>query len=124
MKLFITILLFAFSISTTNAQDKKPLNNEINPSKKLLIVEASCGECKLGLKGKDCDLAVRLNGKSYFVDGANIDSHGDAHAKNGFCNAIRKAEVQGEIVSGRFKASYFKVVDGEVRADSSLIKQQ
>ncbi len=70
----------------------------------------SCGTCKFGLPGKDCDLAIRINGKAYFVDGTNIDSHGDAHAADGFCNAIRKAEVQGEIVDKRFKATYFQLL--------------
>jgi hypothetical protein len=51
-----------------------------------------------------------LKRKSYFVDGTDIDSHGDAHAKDGFCNTVRKAEVQGEIVNDRFKVTYFKVV--------------
>ena len=75
-----------------------------------MTVDASCGQCKLGLKGKGCSLAVRVNGKAYFVDGTDIDSHGDAHADNGFCNKIRKAQVQGEVVNGRFKATYFKLL--------------
>jgi hypothetical protein len=52
-----------------------------------------------------------MNGTAYFVDGTKIDDHGDAHAKNGFCNAIRKAEVQGEIKEGRFVATYFKLLE-------------
>ncbi|MFM6954326.1 MAG: DUF6370 family protein [Sphingobacteriaceae bacterium] len=83
------------------AKDRKP---------KLRIVEASCGECNFGLPGKSCDLAVRIHGKAYFVDGTSIDEHGDAHAKDGFCQAIRKAEVSGKVVKGRFKASYFKLL--------------
>ncbi len=77
------------------------------------MVEASCGECQFGLEGKSCDLAVRIDGKSYFVDGTTIDEHGDAHAKDGFCKAVRKAEVQGEIVNNRFKATYFKLLPKE-----------
>ncbi len=79
-------------------------------TKKNQVVEVSCGQCKLGLPGKSCDMAVRINGKSYFVDGTSIDSHGDAHASDGFCNAIRKAEVQGEIVKNRFKLTYIKLL--------------
>ena len=89
----------------TQASTDKP-----DPSKKIQIVEASCGECQLGLPGKGCDLAVRINGKAYFVDGTSIDKHGDAHAEDGFCEAIREAEVQGEIVNNRFKATYFKLI--------------
>ena len=69
------------------------------------VVEAACGQCQFGLPGKSCDLAIRMKGKAYFVDGFNIDSKGDAHAKDGFCNAIRMAEVSGEIVKGRFKST-------------------
>jgi len=81
-----------------------------DPAQKIQIVEAACGQCRFGLPGKSCDLAVRINGKAYFVDGTDIDSHGDAHASDGFCEAIRKVEVQGEIEDGRFKATYFKLV--------------
>ena len=72
-----------------------------------MIVDAACGQCMFELKDKDCNLAVRMNGQTYFVDGTDIDSHGDAHASDGFCNKIRKAKVQGEIVNNRFKATYF-----------------
>jgi hypothetical protein len=102
MKHIFTLLLFAAALSL-QAQEKKA-----NP--KPTIVEASCGECNFGLKGKSCDLAVRINGKAYFVDGTSIDEHGDAHSKDGFCQAIRKAEVKGKIVKGRFKATYFKLL--------------
>ena len=81
-----------------------------DPNKKIQIVEASCGECQFKLQGKGCDLAVRIDGKAYFVDGTDIDSHGDAHANDGFCKAIKKAEVQGEMVNNRFKVTYFKLV--------------
>ena len=80
-------------------------------TKKILQVEASCGQCQFGLKSKKgCDLAVRIDGKAYFVEGTKIDDHGDAHASDGFCEAVRKAEVQGEIVDNKFKATYFKLV--------------
>ena len=54
-----------------------------------------------------------MNGKSYFAEGTTIDEHGDAHAKDGFCEAIRKAEVQGEVINNRFKVTYFKLVKPE-----------
>ena len=70
-----------------------------------MVVETSCGECQFRMKGKSCDLAIRINNKTYFVDGTAIDDHGNAHADDGFCKAVRHAEVQGEIVNGRFKAT-------------------
>ena len=57
-----------------------------------------------------CDLAVRIDGKSYFVDGTNIHEHGDAHADDGFCEVIRNANVKGEIIEGRFKSESFILI--------------
>ncbi|NVO32771.1 hypothetical protein HW554_16270 [Hymenobacter sp. P5342] len=74
------------------------------------VLEAACGQCRLGLPGKSCDLAVRLNGKAYFVDGTHIDAHGDAHAEDGFCQKTRQARVQGEVVNDRFVATYFRLL--------------
>ena len=74
------------------------------------IVEASCGQCQLGLDGTGCDLAVRIDGKSYFVDGSSIDDHGDAHGDDGLCNCVRKAKVSGEIKEGRFVANSIEII--------------
>lgn len=104
MKKLFTILLVTAAYSV-NAQDKKD-------KPKTQIVEASCGQCQFGMtEKKGCDLAVRIDRKSYFVEGTSIDQHGDAHAQDGFCNTIRKAEVSGEIVNNRFKATTFKLIE-------------
>jgi hypothetical protein len=99
------ILTFLFVLSSTLilAQAKKE-------NSKIQIVEASCGQCQFGMEGKSCDLAVRIDWKSYFVEGTNIDSHGDAHADDGFCASIRKAEVIGEIKDNKFVVTYFKLL--------------
>lgn len=95
---------FLFVALSVNAQDQKE-------QPKTQIVEASCGQCQFGMTSKKgCDLAVRIDGKSYFVDGTSIDQHGDAHAEDGFCSAIRKAKVTGTIVDNRFKATSFKLI--------------
>ncbi len=94
-----------------------------DPKKKVQVVEAACGECRFKMDGNGCDLAVRIDGKSYFVDGTSIDKHGDAHAKDGFCNAVRKAEVRGEVVNNRFKATYFKLVKEEEKKEADPKKQ-
>ena len=94
-----------------------------DPKKKVQVVEAACGECRFKMEGSSCDLAVKIGDKPYFVDGTSIDSHGDAHAKDGFCNAIRKAEVQGEIVNNRFKATYFKLLKDEEKKTAETTKQ-
>ena len=110
MKLYLFVLLTLFSSASLFAQIKKENTSIPDSTKKIEVVETACGQCKFSLPGKSCDLAVRINGKAYFVDGTSIDEHGDAHAEDGFCNAIRKAKVQGVVTNDRFKVSYFKLV--------------
>jgi len=74
------------------------------------IVGASCGQCQFKLPGQGCDLAVRIEGRCYFVDGVHIDQLGNAHAADGFCNAIRQARVTGQVKDGRFVASTFDLL--------------
>ncbi|UYZ59523.1 DUF6370 family protein [Hymenobacter latericus] len=87
-----------------------PAQAQTTPAPAKQVVEASCGQCRLGLPGKGCDLAVRIGGKAYFVEGTSIDSHGDAHANDGFCNSIRRAEVSGRVVKNRFVATSFRLL--------------
>ena len=101
--IFLSSLLFA--AVTLSAQKKADC-------KKIQIVEASCGQCQFGLTGKGCDLAVKIGNQAYYVDGTSIDEHGDAHASDGFCEAIRTAQVTGKVVDNRFVATSFKLVDG------------
>ncbi len=98
----IIATVFLFVAVLANAQDKKEIKTQ--------IVDASCGQCQFGMNAKGCDLAVRIDGKSYFVDGTSLDSHGDAHAEDGFCSVVRKAEVAGTIVDNRFKATSFQLL--------------
>ncbi len=104
-------MLICFASLQVFSQAKNNDVSKPDPKKKIQIVETSCGECKFNLEGDGCDLAVRIKGKAYFVDGTHINDHGDAHAKQGFCNSIRKAEVQGELIDERFKVTYFKLID-------------
>lgn len=109
----LLLLLAFFTFSAARAQSAGPtavVQATPDPAKPVQVVEASCGQCRLGLPGKSCDLAVRFGGQAYFVDGTTIDSHGDAHATDGFCQAIRKAEIQGEVVNNRFVATYFRLL--------------
>ncbi len=78
-----------------------------------MVVEASCGECLFELEGDGCDLAVRIDGKAYFVDGTELNDHGDAHADDGFCNAVRQARVQGSIENDRFVATSFELLPSD-----------
>ena len=111
-KFFSLTIISTFLVLSAAAQ-KVLTTNVADSSKKIEIAEVSCGECKFKMAGSSCDLAIRLNGKAYFVDGTKIDEHGDAHAKDGFCESIRKAEVQGAIIGNRFQVSYFKLLPKE-----------
>ncbi len=112
MKNVILIFLMCFTAGMAVGQTNK-LNQQSKKKDAFQIVEASCGECQFKMKGKDCDLAVRINGKAYFVDGTKIDDHGDAHASDGFCEKIRKAEVSGKVVKKRFIATHFRLLPEE-----------
>ena len=86
------------------------LPSQPDSTKSILTVEASCGTCQLKMEGDDCALAIRMGDKTYYVEGTSIDAHGDAHDKDGFCNKIRKAQVQGELVNNRYKVTWFKLL--------------
>ena len=75
------------------------------------IVKTACGECVFGKQGTGCQLAVKIKGKVYFVEGTTIDDHGDEHAEDGFCNTQRKAKVSGKIVGDKFVATSFELVE-------------
>ncbi len=83
------------------------------------VVEASCGQCQFGMEGSGCDLAVRIDGKSFYVDGSSIDDHGDAHGEDGMCNCVRQATVTGEVKNGRFVATTIKVLPLEKKDPSN-----
>ena len=112
MKSLLFALVFSFlglgAMAQTGENGLTP-----NPDMPLQTVDVSCGKCKLGLPGNGCDLAVRIGKKAYYVDGASMDNYGDAHAHDGMCNAIRKAQVQGDVVDGRFVVSYIKLLPVE-----------
>ena len=116
MKSLIMFLCSLFFTITAFAQTAASKTSVADPDQKIQLVEVSCGKCKLGLAGKTCDMAVRIDGKAYYADGADMDSFGDAHAHDGMCNTIRKAEVQGELVDARFKITYIKLLP-EKKAD-------
>lgn len=104
IKLFLILLL----LSTNVFSQKK----ESGKKKKIekTVVEAACGKCQFGMQGSACELAIRMDGKTYWVDGSKIDDHGEAHAEDGLCSAIRRAEVSGIMVKGRFRATSFRVL--------------
>ncbi|OYU55387.1 MAG: hypothetical protein CFE25_10640 [Chitinophagaceae bacterium BSSC1] len=108
-KLFLlTLISFCFLVSFSQETSQKKL--AFDKTKKVYELETACGTCMFKMKGSTCKLAVKINNKDYYVEGTSIDDHGDAHSKDGFCNSIRKAKVQGEIVGDKFLVSYFELI--------------
>jgi hypothetical protein len=110
MKKILFCLMTLLFFNDANAQDSTHKKMIFNPKNPVYEVAATCGTCMFKMDGKGCHLAVKFKGKNYFVDGTSIDDHGDAHDKEGFCNAIKKAKVQGAVVGDRFLVSYFELI--------------
>lgn len=109
--LIFSILFTVFAFSANAQTDNQKAQTQQSTVVKNKIVEIACGECKFKMTGKSCDLAVRIDGKPYFVDGKGIDDFGDAHdEKHGFCNVINTAKVSGDIVDGRFRAKKIELI--------------
>lgn len=123
MKLF-TIVTFCFilsqslfagcgscKVSTKNVVKAASPNFATSVSKDGSVkglVLASCGMCNFGMKNqKSCSLAIQVGEDVYSVNGSKIDEHGDSHAKDGFCNAVRVADIEGKIVNGVFESKEF-----------------
>lgn len=114
--LIATSLLFALPLALSARNSTQVPASDDNKVIKD-TVEVSCGQCNFKMKGEGCSMAVRIDGKTYFIDGAAIDDFGDAHAEDGFCSAIRKAVVEGEIVKNRFKATKIELLPLEKKED-------
>jgi len=113
MKILFSLFILCLA-ATTQAQSTENKAAADTSVAKARVLEASCGSCQFGLKMPGCFLAVRIDGKAYPVDGAlSLDSYGDAHGNEGMCNAIRKAEVTGEVKNDRFVAKSFKLLPVE-----------
>jgi hypothetical protein len=107
------IFVFIFSAALcfkSFSQDSTKHKLVLDKHKPVLTIETACGTCMFKMKGSGCVLAVKYKGKSYFVTGTDIDDHGDAHDKDGFCNAIRKANIQGSVVRDKFVITYFALI--------------
>ena len=107
MKKLLLILLFIPLVFFGQETYKNKL--KFNPEINLIKAEASCGICMLNMEGKECELAVKIKDSKYYVVGTGIDDYGDAHSEKGFCNAIRKADIQGEVIDNKFHITYFKL---------------
>jgi hypothetical protein len=58
---------------------------------------------------KECNLAIQIGEKSYLVQGTKMAELGDPHAKDGMCNAVRVANVVGNVKDDVFLADSFEL---------------
>ena len=77
--------------------EKIPANNRVEGN-----VLVSCGMCNFVTGDSDCSLAVKIVSKTLSVRGVKIDDHGDSHAKDGYCNVIKKVYVEGIVRGNSF----------------------
>jgi len=89
--------------------------------------EAACGQCLWKMSGQSasshCDLAVRVGDRYGFVEGSGLDDHGDAHADDGLCCAVRRAEVSGVWRGARFVAIRFELQKLDPASDVEAAEQ-
>ena len=125
MKKFITISLWSFlslsliyagcgSCNVSNEKADIPAGefvtsiSEDGTVKGLVLT--SCGMCNFGMKNqKRCSLAIQISEQSYSVKGTRMEDQGDPHAKDGLCNAVRVASVNGTVKDGLFLAESFEL---------------
>ncbi len=76
------------------------------------FVLASCGMCNFDVAEKDnCSLYAKIGGAVYRVEGSDIHDHGDTHADNGLCTAVRVAAVAGVVKDNMLYAKSFELLD-------------
>ena len=62
------------------------------------------------MTGDECQLAIQIDDKNYYVEGSDVDEHGDAHAPDGLCRTNRSANVKGVINRGVFMADLVELI--------------
>ena len=99
-----------FALASCSRESTPAAENLAVESPGRLQAELACGQCVFGLPGEGCDLAVRIDGETFYCDGAGIDDFGDAHAADGLCNAAKAASVAGVFREGRFQIKQAELV--------------
>lgn len=100
--IYLSIIVFVMVSCAT----MKNTNNTIEGT-----YDVSCGICNFEMTGEDCALAIKIDGKEYYIEGSAIDEHGDAHADDGLCTVVRKAKVKGVIKKGVFVAEMIELIE-------------
>ena len=86
-----------YSEAPAGLLERIPTNNRVEGN-----VLVSCGMCNFVTGENNCTLAVKIGSKTLNVRGVKIDDHGDSHAKDGYCNVIKKVYVEGIVRGNSF----------------------
>ena len=70
---------------------------------------ASCGMCNFDTNDRSCGLSVKIGKEIYKVVNVDIDAHVDSHAKDGFCNVVRIANLKGKVKKNKLYADSFSL---------------
>ena len=70
---------------------------------------ASCGMCNFDTNDRTCGLSVKIGKDILKVANVDIDAHVDSHAKDGFCNVVRIANVKGKVKKNKLYADSFSL---------------
>ena len=121
MKIINNIIIVLFALHLIMAEEKNETSVQNITVNTLVtavpedgniegIVITSCGTCKLGVKEGGCSLSVKIGDTVYPVKGTGIHDHGDAHASDGFCSAVRVAWAKGQMKENVFHSESFVLV--------------
>ena len=67
-------------------------------------------KCKAFLIISSNNINFLVGKKTFNVKGTGMEDHGDSHAEDGFCNAVRIANVKGKVSKGKFKSESFALI--------------
>ena len=95
----------AKKVTSTNVMTVIPQNKVVEG-----LEEASCGMCYFGMNSKGCGLAIRIGEQVLKVKGSKLGEHGDVHAKDGMCETIRVAQVDGRVYQNKFISDSFTLI--------------
>ena len=74
-----------------------------------MTVEVGCASCIYEMEGVEgCELAARIDGKTYLVELEGFDAHG-----SGLCAGTKTAVVTGAIEGDRFHATSLEFAEDE-----------
>lgn len=102
--MFLTAALCLSLVSLGCTSSTEPTGDQSAVELQTTSVEAACASCIYKMEGvEDCELAVKIDGKTYLVSGVEVDAH-----ESGLCEAPKPAVISGKIEDGQFTATSFE----------------